>query len=130
MPSFTVLLDNGAVFSNVPAHRLRTKMEVSKPISDDELTYTNSGKGPVEITKYESLKNCKVMFPKSNNKIDGVYELTIEWIEDNLLLHLINLSNGQIVLMPSHKILFNEHHGEFEIPRYKKLRHEFMVGKS
>ncbi len=67
------------------------------------------------------LKRCKLF-------IGGTYLCTLDWGDANVLLHLLELENGQFAFLPSHKILFgNNSQNLRELPRYRAVKGTFSV---
>lgn len=121
--TFEILLDNGAVFSYVPPHRLSTinpnNNSIKLGLSD--LVYCNVPNGYISIVSYDALKGkCWAYFKSIDQWLTAQYLTTIDWYTDNLLVHLISLENGQLACLPSHKILFSDTFGK--LPNYKKLK--------
>lgn len=130
-PTFSVLTDEGAVFSYVPIHRLRSKpptdaIEIRMDL--DDLVYHDSREGRIVVTQYQSLAMQRVLsatFKRTGRVCDARYIASVDWYDGNDLLHFVALMNGQFALLPSHKLMF----GICELPDYKKLRAEWRVGR-
>lgn len=121
--TFQILLGNGSVFSYVPLHRLCHHETEEWPLED--LVYHNCPDAAIAVTAYQELKgSCKAFFHKRNEWVGGTYMFTIDWYQDNNLLHLIALDNDKYALLPSHKVLFSD---GTEFPKYQKLRVEWKV---
>lgn len=130
-PTFSVLIDNGAVFSYVPIHRLRSlppRDAYEDRMGLDDLVYHDSREGRIVATQYQSLVSPRMLvatFKRTGRRCDARYVASIDWYDGNDLLHFVALANGQFALLPSHKLLF----GIGELPDYKKLRAEWRVGR-
>lgn len=128
-PTFEVLLENGAVFSYVPAHMLWWKWlnpGDSRPEKYEakDLTYALCPDGTITVNAYDLLvgEKCKAYFVRPGVCENALYLFTVDWVDDNLLLHAVALDNGQVALLPSHKVLFGK---GTELPKYKKLHQEW-----
>lgn len=125
VPTFTVLLNTGAVFQYIPPHKIRTK-ETNSFFELKDLVYNNCPKAEFSYHVNRNLKNlpAKVFFKSKNEYRDAKYIGTIDWYTDNISLNIMILDSGEVCFIPNHKILFN---GEEYFPPYKKLREEFVI---
>lgn len=130
-PTFSVLTDDGAMFSYIPIHRLRhtsPRKDIDERMALDDLVYHDSREGRIVATQYRSLVSPRVLvatFKRTGRRCDARYVASIDWYDGNDLLHFVALANGQFALLPSHKLQF----GIGELPNYKKLRAEWRVGR-
>lgn len=120
-----VLLENGAVFSYVPFHRVRhtdpahASDQIRLDLSD--LVFHNCRENLIAINTYDVLKatSCRAFLHTIRVWMNATYVLTVDWYLGNDLLHLLKLENGQFALLPSHKVLFDTITDQ--LPPYKKL---------
>lgn len=127
-PTFKVLLDGGSVFSYLPPHALLTRAQLPDPdLSLEQLVYHNCPASRVALSTFAELKSAKlhVFIKKIGVWLPGEYLFTVDWFEGNDLVHCVRLDNGQLALLPSHKIKFNDSVKEF--PGYRKLHAEWTV---
>lgn len=127
--TFQVMTNEGGVFSYVPLHRIRCHVRHSElpMLGHQDLTYANCPDTKFTIIRFETLRGlpCRAYFKHAGVWLDAEYVWTIDWHEKNDLAHLLKLANGQMALLPSHKIMFGP--GVGELPKYKKLKHEWKV---
>lgn len=127
-PTFKVLLDGGSVFSYLPPQALLTREQLPEPeLSLDQLVYHNCPTGRLAISTFADLTLGKtaVFIKKLGVWLSGAYQFTVDWYEGNDLVHCVHLENGQVALLPSHKVKFND--GACEFPGYRKLHAEWRV---
>ena len=128
--TFEVLLGTGAVFSYVPAHMIRWMEPGSEEsvdlLEEKDLTYALCPEGRISVDSYNLLtgEKAKAFFVRQNRWVQALYLFTVDWVDDNLLLHAMALENGQVALLPSHKVLFGK---ATELPRYRKLHQEWRT---
>lgn len=127
--TFEVLLEGGAVYSYVPAHMLRwinpsKNHQDSVKLEEKDLTYALCPGDRIVVNAYGLLtgEKCKAFFVRENLWLEALYLFTVDWVDDNLLLHALALENGRVALLPSHKVLFGD---STELPKYKKLHAEW-----
>lgn len=126
-PTFKLLLEDGAVFSYVAPSVLRWKREVSEPhLALDELTYHTCPSGDVVVNAFDALKGEHLCFFKKRDVwLKAKYVFTVDWYTGNDLVHCVLVENGQVALLPHHKIKF---HGDAPgFAPYKKLRNEWRT---
>lgn len=100
----------------------------SFPLQD--LCYNDCPSENMTVVRFEELtgkpvhaylKRCKLF-------IEGTYLCTLDWGDANVLLHLLELENGQFAFLPSHKVLFaNNPQSLHELPRYRAVKGTFSV---
>ena len=64
-------------------------------------------------------------FKRRDRWLGGEYLWSVDWYAGNEMLHALALANGQLALLPSHKVKFGDHPPGFE--PYKKIRREWTV---
>lgn len=125
--TFEILLNNGAVFSYVPPHKLQTKLEqLEDRLNLDDLVYVACPSENFSITTYKALEReefCSAHFISKRKCVKAKYITTIDWYANNVLMHLLKLENGQLAALPSHKVMFSNE----MLPDYKKLRSEWTL---
>lgn len=133
VPTFEILTNDGYVFSDVPPHMIRW-VENSEDTQYDlkDLVYNNALSEDFVISEFSELKaRVAYVFLKEQKKyLKAQYWFSLDFYKNNNWYHAMKLDNGQIALVPSHKIVFSsdgklkENHS---FPNYKKLRKEFKV---
>lgn len=127
--SFTIEV-RGAIFSDIPPHLLTTT-NFDNPLDLRDLCYHHNPSGRFVIIQHRFLRAkgfAWCFFKKRDLWLQGEYQFTIDWYEDNLLAHLVILRNGQVAAVPSHKIMFRRGKKPPKLPEYKKLKHEWVLG--
>lgn len=117
--TFHVLINEAYIFSNMPIFSLSTG-SVNPTISNESLCHVNCPDKDIEIFTLEYLKSKKpsAFFPKEKARIGiSEYYFTIDFYNDNQLMHFVLLKNGQFAFVPNHKMIWN---GNGELPDYKK----------
>ncbi len=123
VPTFQVMLENGAMFSYVPPHRLRQwapSDAFPERFELADLVYHECRDEKITVNRYDLLTRspCRAYLHKQKRWLDAVYVATVDWYMGNDLLHLVTLENGQFAFLPSHKVMFAE---GTTLPTYKKL---------
>lgn len=127
-PTFQIRLDDGAVFSYVPPSALldpRIRREPELVLHD--LVYHNCPDGDIVVSAHQGLVGPVSCFFKHHDLwMSGTYRFTVDWYRGNDLLHCIALDNGQIAMLPNHKLKFGPDHAPGFAP-YKKMRNNWQV---
>jgi hypothetical protein len=128
-PTFQILLEDGALFSYVPASALVDSAKHAEPTLElVELVYHDCKHVEISVHDMSALRGeVLAYFKKRDVWMKGEYRFTIDWYTGNEMLHCIALANGQFALLPNHKIKFGDHEPGFEA--YKKIRREWTVGE-
>jgi len=109
---------------------------------DSFFTHIPSVETPVYDMKTLVYKNCPdYAFTLSNPKylqgklncyladkdtwIDGEYIASMDWHRGNLILHICLLDNGQLAVLPSHKVKFKD--GTKEFMPYRRISSSWEV---
>lgn len=124
-PTFKVLLQDGAIFSYLAPSVLRWRRELAEPVlALDELTYHVCPNSDVVVTRFDALQGEHLCFFKKRDVwLKARYVFTVDWYTGNDLAHCVLVENGQLALLPHHKIKF---HGDAPgFAPYKKLRNEW-----
>ncbi|MEK7546147.1 MAG: hypothetical protein AAB554_03680 [Patescibacteria group bacterium] len=129
VPTFNVLLEDGAVFSYLPPQALvdPARFRPGTALDDLDLSYQNCPDGAICVNRYEALSGPVQAYLKRRDEWMGsAYVLTIDWYEGNDLLHLVALANGQYAFLPQHKLKFGSEAARSFRP-YRKLRKDWSV---
>lgn len=128
VPTFSCIVEDKYLFHYLPINAFAWQ-EV-EPLTLEVANYFNCPSDAIEVFGIDQLvRNCQV-FNKDGSFLDyGVIDSTIEWPLDNELCHVIMLDTGNIILRPSHKIIFADINDatNYKLPGYKKLRHEWIL---
>ncbi len=83
----------------------------------------------MEVSYHTPLAERKawVTFPRTGEQRQGQYMFTLDWVTGNDLAHVIQLDNGQVAIVPQHKVLFKGGDAPAEMPPYQKLRRTWHV---
>lgn len=127
-----VLFNNGAIFSYLPMMALyRPNKEATQHFELEDLQYKNSPGGRIDVTVFDALRFEKVnaFLPKTKVWKDAKYVCTLDWIDDNEQMNVVELKTGQFAALPNHKVLFGEFDNEPEFPIMKKLKQSWSVNR-
>ena len=127
VPTFQILLDDGAVFSYLPPSALIDPARAREPTLDlEDLVYRDCKTTLISVHDFDALHGSVLAYFKRKDLwLGGTYLFTIDWYAGNEMLHALALDNGQYALLPSHKVKFGDHPPGFE--PYKKIRREWTV---
>jgi hypothetical protein len=128
-PTFQILLEDGALFSYVPASALLDPERRAEPTLDlADLVYHDCKHVEISVHELDALRGDVLVYLKKRDLwMKGTYRFTVDWYTGNEMLHCIALANGQLALLPNHKIKFGDHEPGFA--PYKKIRREWIVGE-
>ncbi len=125
--TFTVMI-NGAMFANIPVFALRWKdNEITGGIADENIAFKNCPDKNIDVFVLDKLcYNKPICFVRQNAEWypANSYILTVDFYDDNELLHLMMLDNYQLGWFPNHKINWD---GKRELPNYKKLKQNWNI---
>lgn len=116
-----ILIDKKYIFSYIPLMALTT-IKYAPELNINNCYYNNCPDNKITITKYNSINELFIY--QKYKIIKGHYLFSIDWYNDNLNSHLINIDDGNFILWPSHKISLQP---VFNLPKYKKLHKEFIL---
>jgi hypothetical protein len=127
-PSFQLRLGDGAVFSYVPPSALVDPACLAEPtLPLIELVYFNCPDERICVDRYAALAGPVLALIKQRDLwLAGEYWFTVDWWTGNHVLHAVTLANGQLAMLPSHKLKFGEGHAPGFAP-YKKIRAVWKV---
>jgi hypothetical protein len=125
--TFTVIVRD-AMFANIPIWALRWKeTSILTRIADKHLGFLNCPNKDIDVFTIEYVGYMKpTCFIKGLNewyRVEG-YIFTVDFFNDNELLHLVMLENYQFAWLPNHKINWA---GKEELPDYKKLKQNWNI---
>ena len=126
-PTFDLLLEDGSVFCYLPVMALsscETNMCKEDPLpclktclSENFIMFEN---------KELENKICQVFDEAKKWYSFGSLIVTLEWPNENQLLHLVVLDSGQYAIIENSKILFTDKKVKVtQLPNVKKLRQEW-----
>lgn len=134
--SFTVLLETGALFSNLPIESIYIKkyndINMNIKFNTRQLQPYSCLDGSIQVIEYELLKHCDVKCLIGFNSIKGVYLFTIDYNGSSLAddpeqrktHNIIALENGQLAALPNNKCLFLNKsltdNKDNKFPKYKR----------
>lgn len=131
-PTFMLRLEDGAVFSYLPASALVDRDQPGwgrEPELDlADLVYANCPDERVVVHRLGELTGEVLAYLKRVDRWQrGTYHATIEWWTGNLVLHVVVLTSGQVALLPHHKLKFGADHKPGFAP-YRKMRKLWRIG--
>lgn len=114
--TFNVLIEDRYLFSYIPANAFGLNK-----LSIEECSYHNCPSNEASVV-YFDFDECFV-YGKDKKLIGkGNYQFTIDWHNDNEMLHFIMINNI-FMFVPNHKLSFKE----AKLPDFKKLKQEFKI---
>lgn len=121
-----ILLENGAIFSDVPLHVLYTSKVSCSAHQEINYTYSKNVASEHFIAyqlfdrgqpcRFKVKRNGKILCEVSGAK----YLLTVDWYRDNEQMHLVEDTNGRLYLVNQPHILFTNKADKW--PNYLKAR--------
>lgn len=125
--TFTIIID-GSMFANIPIFALRWKaVEIQSKIADSYLAFINCPDKNIDVFVIETCSYQKpVCYIKKYEEwyTSNGYILTVDFYNDNELVHLIMLENYQFGWFPNHKIKWD---GKPSLPDFKKLHKDWNI---
>jgi hypothetical protein len=130
-PTFQIRLADGAIFSYVPPSAL---LDPSQPsygrgpeLDLSDLAYHNCVDEQICVHAHSALRGPVLAYFKHEDAwLPGTYHFSVEWWTGNQVLHAIVLEQGQLALLPHHKLKFGAGHTPGFAP-YRKLRRTWRV---
>ncbi|MDR3162532.1 MAG: hypothetical protein LBT81_01565 [Helicobacteraceae bacterium] len=121
-PTLKLLLDDGSLFSFMPIDSFTSSLPDSQSelFGMDDLAYRNCPDYAFALSSPKFLQgkiNCYLA--RRELWLEAEYAASLDWHRGNLIMHICHLENGQIALLPSHKIKF--HDGAREFKPYRKI---------
>jgi hypothetical protein len=133
-PTLKLLLEDGSLFSFMPIDGFTSVLpDISsgstdaQPFDMEDLAYKNCPDYAFAFSSPKYLHgkiNC--YFVRRDRWLEAEYIASLDWHRGNLIMHICHLENGQIALLPSHKVKF--HNGAREFKPYRKITSVWEVG--
>lgn len=138
---FSVLLDNGALFTGLPAHSITFREdEFNRKLELPDAQMWDCISEDIEVFCMESIRyaECEVK-PNMINHKSGKYLFTIDFVGQGYSrhpthwkqLHAIQTNDGYLMLYPQYRIRFLDkalfENGE-ELPEYKANSRHWIIG--
>lgn len=131
--TFIVLVDNKYLFFYVPASGLFFTKDIKTITSlycESYNCYFNCPSGDLSVVSVSYLQN-KNLSLFTRDKVyfgSGKYMMSFDWYNDNDCGHLINYE-GRFIIHPNHKFVVEENSAITELPKFGKLKDNFIKGK-
>lgn len=114
---FQILADDKVMMNNIPICALANSKDAPR-ITEEECVYYVCPNEYVVMNKYEylaALGECGVW--KKDNAFwqKGMYMFSVEWPNTKIVLHLIELEDGNYILWPNEKLTWAETE---ELPKF------------
>ena len=116
---FHVMLKSGAHYRNVPIHAITTRASTARPLTDCQLWDCFSAKPVVTVFSY--LRDHEAECFLRSCKVAGHYLFTVDWLPDswerpgftmtpeqNKCAHVLELSDGNLVALPTNRIAWKD----------------------
>jgi hypothetical protein len=125
-PTFQIRIADGAIFSYVPPSALIDPTQPSfgrgPELDLTDLAYHNCVDEQICVHAHSALRGSVLAYFKHKDAwLPGTYRFSVEWWTGNQVLHAILLEQGQLALLPHHKLKFGAGHAPGFAP-YRKLR--------
>ena len=129
--ALSVLLDGpgpeaGSLFVYLPLHAFAIQ-PVENPLHYTQLAWADCPGGSVEVSVLAPLNGRVQVLCPHHGWETGRYVATLDWWEHNTMAHLVQLDQGQLAVMPNHKIKFGDA-APAVLPTFEKLRGTWTVG--
>lgn len=137
---FTVLLDNGALFTGLPAHAITFREDLfNRKLELTDAQMWDCVSDDIDVFCMESLRyaECEVRPNKISPK-SGTYLFTIDFVGEGYSrhpthwkqLHVIQTTDGYLMLYPQYRIRFLDAalFEEKDLPKYKANTKHWIVG--
>ena len=137
---FTVLLDNGALFTGLPAHAITFREDtVNGKLELSDAQMWDCVSDDIDVFCMESLRYAECMVrPNKINVKSGIYLFTIDFVGEGYSrhpthwkqLHAVQTNDGYLMLYPQYRIQFLDAalFEATELPRYKANTKHWIVG--
>lgn len=137
---FTVLLDNGALFTGLPAHAITFREDtVNGKLELPDAQMWDCVSDDIDVFCMESLRYAEcVVRPNKINAKSGIYLFTIDFVGEGYSrhpthwkqLHAVQTNDGYLMLYPQYRIQFLDAalFESTELPRYKANTKHWIVG--
>ena len=138
---FSVLLDNGALFTGLPAHAITfTESSFNGKLELPDAQMWDCISDDIEVFCMESLRyaECEVK-PNMINPMSGKYLFTVDFVGEGYSrhpthwkqLHAVQTNSGYFVLYPQYRIRFLDNallENQEELPHYLANTRHWIVG--
>lgn len=124
--SFYGLTEEGALYVDIPPHMLNLNPNV---VAGDlaRHVFRNNPNGQAIVQTMAGLGRARIFHRDRSFLTMGHYVTTIDWADDNWMMHLVVTDAGQMMFWPHHKILWNHETGN--LPEgFRKVRQTWSVG--
>lgn len=125
--TFDILLSDGELFSYIPPHKVSSK-GLNSIWNLEDLVYVNSPS--IDITLNSLFDEIKVscFIKKKSIWVEGTYKMTVDFVTENELLHMVELKDGAFAFLPNHKVKFKDmSEVNLGFDKYKKIRDTYKV---
>jgi hypothetical protein len=116
--AFTLLLDSGAIFSNLPIEAIRCD-RYSFPVTNNEVYTTKQLQpyscldGDIQIVEYSLLRHSDMLVKVAGQDVEAKYLFTVDYNgtsladdpEQRKTHNIVQLRNNQVAAMPNNKCL-------------------------
>lgn len=127
--TFIFRTDEGSMFYYIPTHWIATDIDKRNNVMETTwlgnafAVYHNCPSNKLTISVNEFMKQkLSCFFVDVHKWMQGEYLFTVDWVDDNILQHVILLETGQLAVLPPHKVKVD---GPRSFQPFKKLRGEW-----
>jgi hypothetical protein len=137
---FSVILDNGALFTGLPAHAITFRKDtLNEKLQIQDAQMWDCISDDIDVFCMESLRyaECEVKPTRINAKL-GQYLFTIDFVGEGYsrhpthwkMLHAVQTLDGYLMLYPQYRIVFLDKalYTKKELPRYAANKKHWIVG--
>jgi hypothetical protein len=138
---FSVLLDNGALFTGLPAHAITFRQDsINGKLELPDAQMWECVSDDIEVFTMETIRyaECEVVPDKIGSKL-GMYLFTIDFIGEGFSrhpthwkqLHAVQTNDGYLMLYPQYRLRFLDNalfENKNELPKYKANSRQWIVG--
>jgi hypothetical protein len=137
---FTVILDNGALFTGLPAHAITFREDIVNPkIQLPDAQMWDCVSDDIEVFTMENLRyaECQVR-PDMIETKSGTYLFTIDFVGEGYSrhpthwkqLHVVQTMDGYLMLYPQYRIVFLDKalYTDKDLPKYAANEKHWIVG--
>ena len=137
---FTVLLENGALFTGLPSNAITFREDCPNPILNlQDSQMWDCVSDDVEIFCIESLRYAQCEVLGDQIAAAGMYLFTVDFVGEGYSrhpthwkqLHAVQTLSGDLLLYPQYRIIFLDkalNSNKPELPKYKANTRQWIVG--
>ena len=120
-----IMIEGNYIFSNIPFHLMYPKRESGLTTTIRDLSdsyhhhYRNNPDKDIDVS-YLPLYGVHVHV--KDDVVPGIYICTVDWYNDNELVHVVQCPD-RFILAPNHKMSI----GNVRLPKYQKLRTSWVL---